>query len=60
MTVQVYVSEDGRETPVTAMDDRHLVNAFAKSVEEESNVTKDVLKEELMRRLGSSTCDDEL
>jgi len=51
ITQILYVSEDGRETPVTEMGATHIVNALLKAEREEEPAIVEVLKKEIVRRL---------
>lgn len=54
VTVEVYVSGDGRETPVTEMAGTHLVNAFAMAVRNDDEDIIGVLKKEIQRRINAT------
>jgi hypothetical protein len=51
----IYVSENGRETPLTDMHPKHLLNAYLKAEQEGQEAVSGILRDELLRRLTSSS-----
>ena len=52
ITQEIYISEDGRETPVFEMGTNHLINAFGKACQEDNEQVKHSLKKEIIRRIA--------
>lgn len=51
VTQEIYISSDGRETPVTEMNPQHLVNAYGRAIFDDDNETTGVLEREILRRI---------
>lgn len=55
VTTSVYVSSDGRSTPLDKMQDAHLVNAFGQAAQADPERDEKMIKtlrNELLRRLA--------
>lgn len=50
----IYVSSNGRETPLQQMEDPHLVNAFGQACASGDEALIKSLREEIQRRLSEA------